>query len=190
MNRLPREDSFWIDWTTVLTRIIPTSWTAMGNGVGDVCDNCPTAPNPDQLDRYRDGLGDGCDPTPIHDLALAGLSAVNVTIRKDRVGSGTITATVSVQNLENWPEPFSLQIRLGDLPAGCQITKRVGNNVSGTVRRLSSTSFSAQFTITCAASTPVGNYPIRLRAKVTYTGTGVEQNLSNNSASSKAILRI
>jgi hypothetical protein len=30
--------------------------------VGDVCDNCPEAPNPDQFDVDADGLGNVCDP--------------------------------------------------------------------------------------------------------------------------------
>jgi hypothetical protein len=41
---------------------------ADGDGVPDLADNCPAAPNPDQHDEDRDGLGDACDPCP----ALAG----------------------------------------------------------------------------------------------------------------------
>jgi len=35
-----------------------------GDGVGDVCDNCPTAFNPDQKDIDGDGLGELCDSCP------------------------------------------------------------------------------------------------------------------------------
>jgi len=32
-----------------------------GDGIGDVCDNCPTTANLDQADRDGDGVGDACD---------------------------------------------------------------------------------------------------------------------------------
>ena len=32
-----------------------------GDGVGDVCDNCPNDSNTDQLDSDEDGIGDVCD---------------------------------------------------------------------------------------------------------------------------------
>ena len=36
-----------------------------GDGVGDVCDNCPDVYNSEQIDREGDGLGDACDSCPL-----------------------------------------------------------------------------------------------------------------------------
>ncbi|RJP74144.1 MAG: hypothetical protein C4532_03075 [Candidatus Abyssobacteria bacterium SURF_17] len=38
---------------------------AMGDGVGDACDNCPADPNLDQADSDSDGMGDACDICPL-----------------------------------------------------------------------------------------------------------------------------
>lgn len=39
-----------------------TDWD--GDGIADARDNCPRAPNPDQLDNDADGWGDACDNAP------------------------------------------------------------------------------------------------------------------------------
>ncbi|KYK27271.1 hypothetical protein AYK26_04000 [Euryarchaeota archaeon SM23-78] len=39
----------------------PTDYSYLGDGFGDVCDNCPSAYNPDQYDFNGNGIGNACD---------------------------------------------------------------------------------------------------------------------------------
>jgi hypothetical protein len=63
-----------------------------GDGVGDVCDNCPDDPNPDQQDTDGDGIGDACfcDPTPGTGYWEVEYNLVNSTfeIRNTPAGAG------------------------------------------------------------------------------------------------------
>ncbi len=43
------------------TEILNIYTNGLGDGIGDACDNCPTAWNTDQADTDSDGVGDGCD---------------------------------------------------------------------------------------------------------------------------------
>ncbi len=39
----------------------PTQIDSDADGIGDACDNCPLVPNPTQIDSDADGIGDACD---------------------------------------------------------------------------------------------------------------------------------
>jgi hypothetical protein len=49
-----------------------------GDGVGDVCDNCPDTFNPGQEDFDEDGVGDACDACPNYGDEFAGACYVSV----------------------------------------------------------------------------------------------------------------
>jgi hypothetical protein len=180
----------------------PDQTDSDSDGIGDVCedddgdgiiavfDNCPTVANPDQADNDFDGLGDVCDPTPIHDLAIKSLKASNVTLQR-KVGSGTISANVSVENLQNHPEQAFLNVSLTGLPSGCQVTAFTGQT-SGALRRLGKSTFQVKATITCAPAAVVpGTYPLTVEATVFHDDSlGQEQDFSNNSANTIAKLQI
>ena len=51
--------------TVPLLLTLPRNRDPDGDGIGDVCDNCPNTHNPDQKDTDGDGLGDACTTTPL-----------------------------------------------------------------------------------------------------------------------------
>ena len=163
---------------------------ADGDHVPDFADNCPASPNTDQLDSDQDGKGDVCDPTPTHDLTVTDVKASNVTIRLPSPGTATMGVAVKVTNLVNHPETLSLDVDVDGLPTGCEIST-IGGDTSASVRRLGRSTYRLRVSITCGAGLAVpGNYGLTVRASVTHTGEGVEQNTSNNSRSDSATLRI
>ena len=44
---------------------IPVREDTDGDGVGEVCDNCPTTFNPDQADSDNNGIGDACESSAL-----------------------------------------------------------------------------------------------------------------------------
>ncbi|GAB4296591.1 MAG: hypothetical protein Kow0090_11720 [Myxococcota bacterium] len=60
-NDMPCGTGLWFVCETELVCLGPDS---DGDGIADVCDNCPNDPNPDQTDTDGDGAGNPCDCEP------------------------------------------------------------------------------------------------------------------------------
>ena len=61
-------------WTTTARHVSNFDQSDVdGDGVGDVCDNCPTTYNPAQVDTDGNGIGDLCEATAPPCLSLTGV---------------------------------------------------------------------------------------------------------------------
>jgi hypothetical protein len=86
-----------------------------GDGVPNLCDNCPNTSNPDQVDTNRDGIGDACTPcTP------SGPTPPQCACLGDGCDDGDQCTLDSCDNqlgCENTPIPFleGVRCRLGAL---------------------------------------------------------------------------
>jgi len=174
-----------------------------GDGVPDIFDNCPTVGNPDQLDSDLDGLGDACDPTPIHDLAVTRFTASDLHLKLRPTGTASFTTRVVVRNLQPHPDDAYLGFGPGDgsvlsgLPFGCEVTRIEGDGVGGgsgtpfvLIPPLGQATLRVTITVTCSAllATP-GGYPLTLQVDVS-DASGFEQDTSNNVATASLNMRI
>ena len=78
--------------------------TRPGDGVGDLCDNCPADDNPDQSDVDADGHGDVCDNCPDHSNPGQGPAVFGQTI-----------FYTSDHDRTWWPAPADATFMRGDL---------------------------------------------------------------------------
>jgi len=131
------------------------------DGVIDVRDNCLLIANPLQGDSDQDNIGDVCDPTPVHDLAIVGAHGSSALVED---GKGVLNWWVEVANGMPYADQvwsfYSLSI-----PSACRVVdERVEN--PALVRALGSTKLKFRAKIECDASLRPGTYYYHLSVRV------------------------
>lgn len=162
-----------------------------GDGVADFADNCKKLANPDQADGDQDGVGDACDPTPVHDLAVTAVRPSNVTIRlAPGGGNGRMPTRIEVRNLHDHPDQASIELSVSDLPVGCEATIFDSESLRVVPERGTAT-FQPVAGITCRDDLArPGTYEVTVKATVFHASAGADADPSNDVATAKARLTL
>ncbi len=166
------------------------SLDADNDGVFDDDDNCQDAPNRDQVDSDHDRIGDACDPTPWHDVALTDLGASTAIIRYRDATATTMSVTIEVANLAPVREMAKVQVA-PFLPHGCRVAVVVGDHPR-VIEAESAVVFQLRLSIACDPGLVIpGHYPINISAQVQELSSAErEMDSDNNSATEAARLHI
>jgi hypothetical protein len=144
-------------------------------------------PNPDQRDSDLDGVGDLCDATPVHDLAVGILNSPRVVVRPLEGWSGKLTVKVKVFNLVDYRESLSASVFVTGVPPGCSLT--VPAAIATEIRRLGHKRLRFDFDVVCAPGVAPGFYALSVNAFVAHTGPGQDRDASDNFATTSGRLR-
>jgi streptogramin lyase len=103
-----------------------------GDGIGDLCDNCPAVYNPDQADADEDGKGDACDCDNADGLCTAELWCANQgTPDSDCISCGSILTASKVLTRDLQCNGDAVTINTTYVTLDCQGYSITGNG-SGT----------------------------------------------------------
>ncbi len=80
-----------------------------GDGVGDLCDNCPTTANPDQLDCNNNGIGEACETfTDCNSNSLPDSCDIASGTSADADSNGVPDSCQPDCNLNNLPDAWEI----------------------------------------------------------------------------------
>ena len=176
-----------------------------GDGVPDLVDNCPDIPNPDQLDSDSDLIGDVCDPTPTHDIAVTRVRAEGATIElhdedddgddddgptnaPPGFGTAEIEVKVTVKNLLDQRENIVVFGFVEGLPEGCLMIGDASKELS--IRGEARKTVELDIPIACDPNVAApGRYRLAVFG-VAFSIEGADLDESNNEKMTTARLRL
>jgi hypothetical protein len=142
----------------------------------------------DQRDSDFDGVGDLCDATPVHDVAVGILNTPKVVVWPDQSGPFRLTVKIKVFNLVQYRETVAASVFVTGLPPGCSLT--VPAAITTELKKLGDKKLQFDFDVSCGVGTVPGFYGLSVNAFVTHLGPGGDRNPGNNFATTSGLLRV
>lgn len=140
----------------------PDQLDSDGDGRGDACDNCPITANPDQADRDRDGVGDACDT----DVDGDGVPDKNTDLSPKPVGEGG-------DNCPFDPNPDQANFdgdNFGNACDNCEMVPNNDQNPNACVRADGTPPFEHHIELVAPDSCDANSGGCWIRSRFTYNG--------------------